>query len=959
MSETPQNIRWTVPETPAPPKRPLEPANLALPATPSPDANVYTTAAKTLEPPIFYGEVSFGTIRTPANISYRSPDKRKRSTFAVDENTPLTSSYPLADAARPKKKAKYSQKYDLCVSCWPREAHIVEQWMKDPAGRIPRYSTSKDLMFSTTTPFTEIGPVRAALTTFSTQTVGKKVAREAENAVKLTSGLHVSVGVRGPETKLHWSDIGANTIPHVESVIEAEQRVAVYLFDKIAMRKPRKRNGIVLERKTRPSEGVITHAISALNFCRTDQANLLPLARGILYFGSSAPIELMSYNSRIGNSSSYSTVRNALLGLSEQEGVDTAAHGRNPTTAGFLFADNCQNQAKQRDLRIGRETVMNVGMSALYMEAPDIEVEVFSLEDKRERLRRNLRKDVTVDQLLGFIDQRDADLTGGLLVLKVLTRSMQELKSQHATTQERLRSTATLLAPPGQAVVHPLASSGKKQTIPTELKDAMLDFLKQIGQTPEDYLKRKLPVGGDGLTYAMLQQLQVHMQYHDDPFKSFEILEPQLAVWHTKWTDIIRIFQTHWGRTSGKSTNPSSLGFSAAKIGRAAPSNMKKVEFYPGSQLMYLVLDAKLLDIWSLAFNTDDIFAYFADLKAADNLPSFEDLFSTAQKLYRAYATARGRDPGSIWVPTEIEDSSLDKKKRKSKAASKKTKEKPPPKTYKGDRVLAQEIDFIRDAINSRKLATAVATGDLGRIYECLKYLVFTFAGSTHTNYINYLLETVVNLELESSKGLKFALLRGLIWSLTGIPGYYEEADFIVEFFNRLLEDITEHKSAQFDDTFIRDVISRNLRNIALLKLAWRTGVGMQKKSSKQSDPHTKPEIRTLLKVYRETELHKRRLGRQIDDRETDDFARGVKKLRDDPLPPPPRCAPNTAAEEPVSNAGDNSASDSEDEEPSSDSSSEESDSDDEVERFAATRGSTCFVDGELVLDFRDMMAGP
>jgi hypothetical protein len=76
------------------------------------------------------------------------------------------------------------------------------------------------------------------LTTFSTQTIGKRVAREVENAVKLTNGLHVAV--RGPETKLHWNNISPIIIPHVETVIEREQPVIVYMFDEIVMRKPRK-----------------------------------------------------------------------------------------------------------------------------------------------------------------------------------------------------------------------------------------------------------------------------------------------------------------------------------------------------------------------------------------------------------------------------------------------------------------------------------------------------------------------------------------------------------------------------------------------------------------------------------------------------------------------------------------------------------------------------------------------
>ncbi|KAJ7846782.1 hypothetical protein B0H13DRAFT_1579800, partial [Mycena leptocephala] len=105
-----------------------------------------------------------------------------------------------------------------------------------------------------------------------------------------------------------------------------------------------------------------------------------------------------------------------------------------------------------------------------------------------------------------------------------------------------------------------------------------------------------------------------------------------------------------------------------------------------------------------------------------------------------------------------------------------------------GDFVLAQAIDLIRDGMNSRKMATAVAEGDVGRLYECIKYMLFTFAGSTHSNYLNYVLETIINLELESSPGLKEALLLCLLVNIRGLAGHFEEGDYVVEFFNRLLE---------------------------------------------------------------------------------------------------------------------------------------------------------------------------
>ncbi|KAJ7620924.1 hypothetical protein B0H17DRAFT_1291649, partial [Mycena rosella] len=114
-----------------------------------------------------------------------------------------------------------------------------------------------------------------------------------------------------------------------------------------------------------------------------------------------------------------------------------------------------------------------------------------------------------------------------------------------------------------------------------------------------------------------------------------------------------------------------------------------------------------------------------------------------------------------------------------------------------------------------------------------------------------------MTLELECSPGLKIALLRGLIWNLSGLPGHSHPAKQYLD----LGQDTIQN--AQFDDIFIRNIISRNLRHIAQLKVAWRTGVGMKKKAHKHAEPHTKPEMRTLLKLYRSTEIHSRHLTRQ------------------------------------------------------------------------------------------------
>ena len=57
---------------------------------------------------------------------------------------------------------------------------------------------------------------------------------------------------------------------------------------------------------------------------------------------------------------------------------------------------------------------------------------------------------------------------------------------------------------------------------------------------------------------------------------------------------------------------------------------------------------------------------------------------------------------------------------------------------FKGDQVLARSTAFMRDTMISREAALASAEGDPGRLYEANKVMLFTFAGSSHPNYIGY-----------------------------------------------------------------------------------------------------------------------------------------------------------------------------------------------------------------------------
>ena len=141
------------------------------------------------------------------------------------------------------------------------------------------------------------------------------------------------------------------------------------------------------------------------------------------------------------------------------------------------------------------------------------------------------------------------------------------------------------------------------------------------------------------------------------------------------------------------------------------------------------------------------------------------------------------------------------------------------------------------------------------------------------------MLEFICRLELESSPELRDAVLKATLVNLSGRAGAFTPADVMQEYFNRLLEAIVEKKGVEYGDTFIRDVISRNLHHFARIKIDLREGVELSKRSGRHSVPHINPEIRTLLQVYKDCELHHRRPGRVYEDIDKDDFQKGLIKL--------------------------------------------------------------------------------
>ncbi|KAI0057598.1 hypothetical protein BV25DRAFT_1812278 [Artomyces pyxidatus] len=771
-----------------------------------------------------------------------------------------------------------------------KPAHILDAWLRNPDGR-PLSAADKNHMYSLDTPYLEILPARAAITSFAVQVTRDRLIQERRSAVKPSE------------------------------ILKEHQPLTFQLLSTLAT--PKRRGRYTADRavrqESRPPELVTTQVLSSLNFSHNRYANRLPLAMGILYFATGAQSTLFRYGSRTGLTVSHSTVYVHLDKIGHEGQELLKIEGLDDTKSFVLRLDNVQTTHKQWEGRVWREDQILHGTAAIVVEADGFLPAVTSREDKDAHVARDQRRQLTVDRLHKMIDYPYLDSIASTQWLQTLVNYIPELAHLKADVIDLYRTTDDKLTvpPDRKSKAYPLSTSGKHETLVSELKDALLDFFNQMGQTKDTYKPHFWFVGGDGLTFEKMVQLKQLLQFEPNGYDRLDWLEPFLELWHTEWTDLSRIFEAHWGEEFAR--DPSSLGHNAGKINFRRPSKLKKVDYYSGTHLVYLVLDVRMIDCWRVFFECDNILQYFSERCKDDNLPTLLELRDAATLLHRRYSSLRAfhramgaHDPTNVysvplgsswsrpsWLPqgsadgsniaaTTAEAKSATAATAEATRTSKKKPTKPkaapemgPKPEFRGDAALAQSTRFMWDAILSRAAAEGVAAGAIGRVWEICKLWVFTFAGSSHTKYPGYLLEMICSIELESSPELREFFLKNWLVNLRGAPGKWMEGDLMVEHNNDDLQSFLSRKDATWDGHFLRNVVSPNTFRLGDTKVAFIEGAGLKRASTFHPKPHTRPEFRILSEVYKTEGLHTFRPGRTYGTRPRDvnDYDRGVESL--------------------------------------------------------------------------------
>lgn len=271
--------------------------------------------------------------------------------------------------------------------------------------------------------------------------------------------------------------------------------------------------------------------------------------------------------------------------------------GRDLTRGLFLRIDNVQTYVKHGDQRIGRENHMNIGIAGTAWETFDYNPMATSVLEKQRCIDRNLRAKVTVQQLASLVDLDHMRTIGILQWLQVLVQYIPQLAEFRTDVAELYRTEGSKSRQPLRKTAgHPLSTVAKNENATTELRDALVDFLEQIGQSDEDHQDRLQFIGGDGLTYERLLFMKRLQRHQSNAFRRLDMVQPFLETWHTQWMFLSSVFEAHYD--TALSQDPSTLGHNMAKINQKPVTNVKKVDYYPAAYSAYLILDCRMLDCW-------------------------------------------------------------------------------------------------------------------------------------------------------------------------------------------------------------------------------------------------------------------------------------------------------------------------------------------------------------------------
>ncbi|KAJ7829381.1 hypothetical protein B0H14DRAFT_3088117 [Mycena olivaceomarginata] len=675
--------------------------------------------------------------------------------------------------------------------------------------------------------------------------------------------------------------------------IASRQRVPMFLTK--YMSAPRVK-GVFVVRAKRPYPMIQVSAIASFIVARNCYANGdFAIIFGVWHLTCKSHINVKRIYCRLGSSVSDTSRRASLTSIAtssitELRGKIQAATEQHKTT-GCIILDNVQEYVDVYEQGIGRQSQLKVGTAATWVGLQDCAPGAFDAADYYARIALKQRKGLTFASLFDDLDWEHIERVTNLHWVRVLVEFVPELKSLLPRINNMFRSDPIakhrMRADRPANFFQPLGTNSEHETETQGMERAVRDFETQLGMDPDADTGLLTWIRGDGALYANLLRLNKYCA----PLGKFKnkIMTPE--IWHTGATDLNSIAANHYGLAT--SSDPSSLSKSSNAAGFKRPSNIKSCDYYPTMRNFTLIWTAHVLDCWrpcwQVFFNTEDLLPYFLNLSKMNKVPTLDHSLSASEATSNKYNnqvpqgtpwTGLARSSAVLEPPpdAELDDlpdlveiqepTAVPEEPGVAKEAEEGPKHHEEHAGFTGDRVLRNSQIFMMDMGWWIEMAHAVPEGDISRIWEILKIWIFKFAGSSHQNYMAYLLEDLQN-----------TILNNWLVNVEGELGKYLPGDLHQEHYNRWLKDMARMHGGEFDDKYYRETLSPNIHHFLRIKEEITTAFSLKRRSKTHTSPHLRNKLHLLLTMFKEQEVHLFRSGRSMGHAAVNQFARSCRRL--------------------------------------------------------------------------------
>ncbi|KAK1225472.1 hypothetical protein PQX77_011585 [Marasmius sp. AFHP31] len=592
----------------------------------------------------------------------------------------------------------------------------------------------------------------------------------------------------------------------------------------------------------------VTVAILMFMFFRYRLADVFPTLMGVFFFTCNANRDMFSILRRVGLCLSYSAVLANLNRLAEDADRALRAIGQKLEDSGptfLLLFDNINKMKRAWQQALGHIDTMRSGTAATLIRMVDVPAGALRLDNLRRHQRRPEanKERLTIKMLQDDISWSHMREVGQLTILRRWIK--------HISTLSRFRSKVekAFVDPDNTTIkkhrlslrkseIYTMRTSDLEESTAEGVMKVLVNLIAQLGVVPRWLLAWSLFICGDQLTVDRVRRLPLYCGKVKG-YGRHDWALPVIQLWHLKWNWQKAIFRILW-----KPDSKVGLCHDTQVLLERCKFNHEKCDFYQAHHILEDRFDALVLHSLRLVVESErsisisqaspllggleTIFAPGGSLGGI----TYEELSALADLTYRRYMCNAAHD--------EARHPSL----RETKVYGAEAKQQA--ERDEGDRVLANDITFLRVTFWYMELCAAIAEGDIGRVMEVIKLLRFSFWGAGSTNYGNELLELACNFLIDFPRDLVEAILNNWLVNPSGKPGNWFELDLLQEHFNFWIKRLFNSKSHEFDSKHLSEAVSLNIVGFSRVRDTIPRMFGVKRNGSQHTDPKKTSDINRL-----------------------------------------------------------------------------------------------------------------